>query len=1244
MRRMNEEAFTRALQEARTLFEKASNTSFSDTETLATLSISLSQIILTLAQGEVTDTEKDHNKIIAKAIRDPYLKWALLLLTDLLFRSEDYSKTASLLLEKKDEFLSVKALSFFEKISIRFVLSLLHITPKSAIILLRSLVRSKMKRIIFSRSNESLYEVLSNAEREGITVNINRLGEAILGEEEAKKRFEAYIDDLNNPLIRSVSIKLSSLLSNVSQVGFHEILPKMKEKLKKLLLRAQEVEQSPLISLDMEEFKDLSVSIDLIENIAADDEIKHARVGVVIQAYLPDSSEIFHRLVQASKERIKKGGTPLYIRLVKGANLLVEKLEASLRNWPQAPYHTKEETDAHFLLLLSELIPAIKEGHIVGGIATHNIFNIAYGIILSKAYGIEKGISFEMLNGMAPAVSRAVHVMTNILSLECPVAEDNDIASTISYLVRRLDENLDKEHFLPALSAAILGESSLWRTEKAKFRKSLENTKSISTLSLRQSRMKDHIESSRIVTEKRFTNCPDTDWSQAELRKEAVVIRDTWKEKPVSHYPLIIGGQPLDTALTQTREDPSIPKKVIHSYSLAPEELLHQTIIDMSDKHRARKESGWTWTTDEQVSFLLSLADEIAKRRFDFIGSMLREIAKPIIEADGEVSEAIDFCRYYAHLLLKERHFLTWKKDKNVALIASPWNFPLSLSLQHILQGLLSGHALLFKPAPEAIATGSLLFESILATGIDPSLIAFIPFRESPEGIRFLSDHRIDSLFVTGSTETARLFMRLSKNKAVYAEAGGKNCAFLSSLADKDLALKHIIQSAFGFSGQKCTALGLLIIDETLFSSKKFLHQLRDAAESLISDSAWNLAATVTPLARKPSKAFLHATHNLEEGESWLLPPCQSLDNPNLFYPSIKILNKPKTFSHLNELFGPCLSLIPAKSIEEALEITHLTQYGHTSGIYSLSQREQSYWIEKVQTANVFINRPMTGALVAKQPIGGGWKASSFGHGIKAGGPFSLRAVMTSSALGSTDPKQISDHKKVSVELKGEVLALLSILKTDESSLETTEFVSFARKAYAIWTQDFTTIQAVTDPIKGQDNLLQVLPKEPLVLIAHEQDTPIMIWAAFAMASISKSRLILNKACIDILKPYIHLEALSMLMKKWNWYMFEESSRIAMRLLADIPFPRIRAFRTIDSTLLNFISEQAFSIEMEPFSLDPRIDFLSFIKEKTVSIDYHRYGNVSLHQQYKGKEIKDEVSQVKETKTEESNTVTAKEK
>ena len=370
---------------------------------------------------------------------------------------------------------------------------------------------------------------------------------------------------------------------------------------------------------------------------------------------------------------------------------------------------------------------------------------------------------------------------------------------------------------------------------------------------------------------------------------------------------------------------------------------------------------------------------------------MIVDGAKTVAEADPEVSEAIDFARYYARALGAGDTVDGCRLEPlGVVVVAPPWNFPLSIPAGGVLAALAAGNAVLLKPAPEAVLVGWQLASALWEAGIPREVLQFVPCPDDEVGRGLITDPRVDAVILTGSVETARRFLAWRPDLRLFAETSGKNAIIVTALADRDQAVRDLVRSAFGHDGQKCSAASLAICEAEVYDDPAFRRQLRDAAASLAVGSAWDPSSRVTPLTQPPGSALRRALTTLDAGEEWLLEPRPLGRDAPLWSPGIKLGVRRGSFFHQTECFGPVLGLMRAADLDEAIELANDQPFGLTSGIQSLDDREIARWLERVEAGTLYVNRHITGAIVGRQPFGG-WKASSVGPGRQGRRP-ELRA------------------------------------------------------------------------------------------------------------------------------------------------------------------------------------------------------------------------------------------------------------
>ncbi len=1166
------------------------------------MSVELAAQMLTEADSIQTAKEKSIQSQLARMMDDPRGKVFTMYMTDQCFRSHRPSRIANqmvYLLRKLGipRYLSwVKRFQLFLFTWLGKALSFLFVP--TAILALRKETSS----VILPGEQRALSKHMQRRRREGVRLNINHLGEAILGEEEALRRLKIYSEDLKKDDIEYVSIKISTIYSQINLLGWDHTMHQLKERLRQLYrlamshtyTQADGTKTSKFVNLDMEEYRDLILTKQLFIETLDEPEFRNFAAGIVLQAYLPDAHSIQRELTEWAMQRIQHGGAPIKIRIVKGANLAMEQFEASVRDWPQAPYTSKSDVDANYKRMVIYACEPAHAHAVHIGIGSHNLFDIAYALIMRAEKKVEKEITFEMLEGMADHIRRVVQQIAGGILLYCPVATKEDFQSAVAYLIRRLDENTGPENFLRHTFGLKPG-SVEWKHQIKFFKDSCESTSRVLAEPRRtQNRL---LPTSMPAESLPFENEPDTDFALEANRSWAHALLEEWKNKSFPTIPLVIAGQEIRESLEKGKGvDPSRPGKTYYEYCLAEWDQMDRAL-----QAAKTAEARWRATPVKTRCHLLAVAGQkMREKRGDLIGVMVLDGGKTVYEADPEVSEAIDFAEYYRHARdkMEECHDIEWS-PKGTILITPPWNFPVSIPAGGILAALVAGNCVIFKPAPEAALTGWVLVNILWDAGIPKDVLQFVNCADEPVGTRLISDPRLNEIILTGATSTAKLFKKINPHVVLSAETGGKNAMIITAMSDRDLAIKDLTHSAFGHSGQKCSAASLAVLEAEVYDDPHFLKHLKDAVESLKVGSAWDPSSKVIPMARPPEGALLRALTTLEEGEEWLVKPRSYPENPHLWSPGVKLGVKKGSFTHQTELFGPVLGLMRAKNLEEALELANSTPYGLTSGLQSLDEREQAYWIQHIIAGNCYINRTTTGAIVRRQPFGG-CKASSYGAGAKAGGPNYVAQFC--------HPRQVGPPPEQD-PLIPQLNAMTQLIhkwhfKHDELNIW---HVSLA--SYSHWAKKFTQDQ---DPSKlvGQDNLFRYRPFNGIVLRIDANCAPLDILCSFAAA-------IAAGCCLEV--SYCSKMTSTSFDPRWKkkfdqFHFKEENEEAFLERVRNGRFVRIRCLTQPSEELYKAAAVHATTLLLNPVLANGRFEMLYYLREISLSIDYHRYGNLGLRE------------------------------
>jgi RHH-type proline utilization regulon transcriptional repressor/proline dehydrogenase/delta 1-pyrroline-5-carboxylate dehydrogenase len=905
-------------------------------------------------------------------------------------------------------------LPWYMRSAVRLGGTMAPVLPQVVIPIARRVLREMVGHLIVDATDAKLGPAIARIRKDGIKLNVNLLGEAVLGEREASRRLDGTHTLLARPDVDYVSIKVSSTVAPHSAWAFDEAVEHVVEKLTPLFAKAASFagaasgtggQKAKFINLDMEEYKDLDMTIAVFTRILDKPEFKNLEAGIVLQAYLPDALAAMIRLQDWAAARRADGGAAIKVRVVKGANLPMEHVEASLHDWPLATWDTKQDSDTNYKRVINYALHPDRINNIRIGVAGHNLFDIAFAWLLAKQRGVESGIEFEMLLGMAQGQAEAVKKDVGSLLLYTPVVHPAEFDVAIAYLIRRLEEGASQDNFMSAVFELSENEV-LFEREKQRFVASLEKLDGAVPPASRQQNRSLPAEP---MPREGFANTPDTDPSLPANRD--------WGRAILDRVPSSTLGNASVEAATITDAD-----------------TLNTVIA-------AAVEKGKAWgalSGDERAEILHRAGDILESRRADLLEVMANETGKTLDQGDPEVSEAVDFAHYYAESARKlEKVDGATFVPARLTLVTPPWNFPVAIPAGSALAALAAGSAVVIKPAKQARRSGAVMVEALWEAGVPRDVLTMVQLGERELGQQLISHPAVDRVILTGGYETAELFRSFRRDLPLLAETSGKNAVIVTPSADFDLAAKDVAYSAFGHAGQKCSAASLVILVGSVATSKRFHNQLLDAVTSLKVGYPEDPTSQMGPIIEPANGKLLNALTTLDEGESWAIEPKKLDETGRLWSPGVKYGVKRGSYFHRTEFFGPVLGIMTADTLEEAIAIQNQIEYGLTAGLHSLNSDEMATWLDTIQAGNLYVNRGITGAIVQRQPFGG-WKKSAIGAGTKAGGPNYLAGLgdwvskesLTGSAVTNPGVRRIADAARTALE-PAEVEGLERALASD---------------------------------------------------------------------------------------------------------------------------------------------------------------------------------------------------------------------
>jgi RHH-type proline utilization regulon transcriptional repressor/proline dehydrogenase/delta 1-pyrroline-5-carboxylate dehydrogenase len=835
-------------------------------------------------------------------------------------------------------------------------------------------------------AGENVQQVIKTIERlrkDKMAFTIDLLGEAVIAESEAQLYLKKYlelmqqlteaaknwktipqIDEADGQPIPKVqvSVKLTAFYSQFDPLDDKGSEAKVSDRIRILLRRAQELQAAVHFDMEQYAYKDLTLAI--LKRVLLEEEFRsRTDIGVTIQGYLRDSEKDLKDLIEWAKLR----GHPVTVRLVKGAYWDQETIKAAQRDWQQPVYNDKAATDANYEKLTQLLLENYQ--YIYTAIGSHNVRTQARAIAIAETLNVPKRcFEMQVLYGMGDKLAKALADKGYRVRVYCPYGE---LLPGMAYLIRRLLENTANSSFL---------------------RQNLED-RPIEELLAPPS---PNNTVSDLAAKRAFPNVADTDYADKEKREKAQEAYRIVRSQLGKTYLPLVNGKYENTSETFDSVNPSNPKEIVGKIGLLSVEQAEAAL-------KAAKAAFPEWrkkSAKERADILRKAGDLMEQRRAELCAWIVLEVGKPLQEADGEVSEAIDFCRYNANEIerLDQGYNYDLAGETNryiyqplgIALVISPWNFPFAIATGMTVAALVAGNCTLLKPAEVSSVIAAKLAEILVDAGMPPGVFQFVPGKGSVVGAYMVKHPDVNMIAFTGSQEVgcriyadAAILQPGQKHlKRVIAEMGGKNAIIIDESADLDQAVAGVVHSAFGYSGQKCSACSRVIAVDSVYDT--FVDRLVEVTRSLNVGNAEDPSTKVGPVV--DSKARDRILEYIAKGkeESKLVLEMPSSEAGYFIGPVIFSEVSPTATIAQEEIFGPVLSCIRAKDFQEALQIANGTNFALTGGLYSRTPSHIAQATAEFEVGNLYINRGITGAIVSRQPFGG-FKLS--GVGSKAGGP-----------------------------------------------------------------------------------------------------------------------------------------------------------------------------------------------------------------------------------------------------------------
>jgi RHH-type proline utilization regulon transcriptional repressor/proline dehydrogenase/delta 1-pyrroline-5-carboxylate dehydrogenase len=851
---------------------------------------------------------------------------------------------------------------------------------------------------------------LTELRNKGFAFTLDILGEATVSEKEADLYAESYIRlleglqqaQLDWPALGTgestldwghtprvnISLKPSALYSQTNPANFEGSVEHILDRLKPVYRKVVQLGGFLCIDTEMRKYKE--IIFELYRCLRSDSEFRdYPHLGLAMQVYLKNSDrDIDLMLGWARQQRL-----PISIRLVKGAYWDYEIVLARQSGWPISVYTVKAETDAAFERSAEKILRNHDICHLA--CASHNVRSVCSVMELARALDVpDNRYEFQVLYGMAEPFRKALLKMTGRVRLYCPQGE---LLPGMAYLIRRLLENTSNESFLRHTFAEGRELEQLLEAPKVSAGKAAAET------------TEELVDKSESGT---FRNEPFADFSLPEVRDAFTTALAEVREELGKTCPLFIGGKEVTTKTLLDSVNPARPDEVIGHVCQAG-------ATEIQDAIRAAQDAFQTWRDTpvrKRADYLIKAADTARRRIYKLAAWQVLEAGKQWKQAYNDVGEAIDFLEYYAREMVRlagprymghapgevNEYFY---QPKGVAAVIAPWNFPLAISCGMCAAAIVAGNCVLYKPSNQTPVVGHTLLQILQDADLPPGVFNYTPGSGAVIG-DFLVEHpQVSLIAFTGSMEVGlRIIERAGQRaenrpsvKKVVAEMGGKNAIIIDDDADLDEAIPNVIDSAFAYQGQKCSACSRVIVLDTIYD--RFVERLLEAARSVTIGPAENPANFMGPVIDQSAQKNILQYIELAKEEGSIL---YSSDVPGEgYYVPITIVEgiTPKHRLAQEEIFGPVLAVMRARDFDQALEWANSTRFALTGGVFSRSPEHLERCRKQFRVGNLYFNHGCTGAIVERQPFGG-FKMS--GVGSKAGGPDYLLQFM--------DPRTVTEN------------------------------------------------------------------------------------------------------------------------------------------------------------------------------------------------------------------------------------------
>lgn len=878
--------------------------------------------------------------------------------------------------------------------------SLKRATSRLGAAMIRPVILQMMKAIgkqfVMGQDIHSALKRAVELEAMGYRFSFDMLGESARTAEDAEHYFASYVEAIDaigntashdspakNP---GISVKLSALHPRYEYTHYDRV---MKELPPLLLTLAKQAKKYNIgLTVDAEEADRLDISLDIFEKVFCDPSLSGWEgLGLAVQAYQKRASHVIDWLRELSQQQGKR----MMVRLVKGAYWDAEIKMSQVQGQSDYPVFTRKySTDVSYIACAKKLLAHPE--CFFSQFGTHNAYSAA---AIMEIAGHSAEFEFQCLHGMGrPLYDQIVDKSryNRPCRIYAPVGTHKDL---LGYLVRRLLENGANSSFINKLA-----------DDTTPVEKIVEDP--VARIAALENKPHPRIPLPRDIYQ-HWQNSQGMDLSNTQQRASLKQQLDEAVSEPWIAAPIVNGEvRPNDSGRDVT-SPANVDQVIGHVSTATPQDV--QAALDTA----AASAKAWGETSvNERAEILERAADLFEENMPEFIAVINQEGGRCIMDCISEVREAVDFCRYYAYRAREDLTPLALPgptgeynqlslHPRGIITCISPWNFPMAIFTGQVVAALVTGNAVIAKPAEQTPLTAFRIVQLLHKAGIPPAVLHLLPGTGGDVGASLVKDTRVAGVMFTGSTETAKLIEQSLANRSgpiamFIAETGGQNAMIVDSSALAEQTVMDIAHSAFNSAGQRCSALRVLFVQDDL--APRLLNMLKGYMAELTIGDPSKLATDIGPVIDDEALKMLQNHYTRMDQQARLIAkiPLQNPGPGHFFAPCV--FEIPDLGMLKGEVFGPILHVIryKANDLDKVMEAIIHTGYGLTLGIHSRIDATIQYIANRMPVGNVYVNRNMIGAVVGVQPFGG---ERLSGTGPKAGGPHYLPRLCQERALSN---------------------------------------------------------------------------------------------------------------------------------------------------------------------------------------------------------------------------------------------------